>query len=252
MTGLFLHALWGDERTPRRAKVLDDIQRAAAAPHKPEPCVCYAYGPENARVLEEAGFKTQMVWPEPLADWGSGCPRGDDVHMPYGRSIWTHKLHSIARATFGPVEAVCWLDWDCRLTKPLPADWWAQMTKGATFQSPLSRYKRPKCPWRMQPGEKQGFFGQAGIVPSGSFVYCRDRQVALSLFLEQGRHPDWYDEQVYAWITDEMTMGWHGAGHYALSGHQPPGVCVHRAVFRPRPDETLFYAPLRWRKKEAS
>lgn len=237
MTGLFLHALWGDDATPRRPKVLADIARAAAAPWKPEPCLAFAYGRENEAAMGDVGFATKTLYEAPLVDWHATGQRGDNIHAPYGVSIWRHKLHAI-RAGLERAEAVCWLDWDCRLMRELPPYWWETMGRGAAFQAALSVYKRDKCHWRDDPQARR-------IVPSGSFVYCRSKILAEAMLAISAEHPDWYDEQVYAALTDDIGYVAGRPEVYRTRGHQPPGVWVHRPVWQP--DSPLFYAPLRWR-----
>ena len=259
MKGIFLRGLWGDVATPRLSKVRSDMRRAAAVQNQPTPVIGMAYGSENASIMrEEASLDSvRVVHNDPLVDWFGYGDRGalapvthypesqrkarrpntSSVHHPYGVSIWRHKLEVLA-AGLKEAEAVCWLDWDCRLLRELPTDWWGQMAKGAAFQAALSCYKKPKCHWRPGP------WGDASrnVVPCGSFVYCRDATIINRLLEIQNEHQDWYDETVYAYWVDEACGGWPGIDEYHRLGFQPEGVYVHRPPVVPK--DPLFYAPL--------
>jgi len=261
MKNVFIRGLWGDVAIPRLSKVRGDIQRAAAIEFQPLPSIGYGYGPDNTQVLREEGNLTDVrqIGETPLVDWKETgernlaieVPRYDTQrklcqnsgpvashHLPFGVSIWRHKLECIRQA-LQEADAVCWLDWDCRLVRELPKDWWETMRKGQPFQAALTTYKKPKAHWRPGP------WGDISRhqVPCGSLVYCRDPKIIQEMLELQDHQRDWYDEQVYAAWIDRQTGGWIGTDRYRELGFAPPDVLVHRAVHVPA--NTLFYAPLR-------
>lgn len=259
--GVFVRGLWGDLEVPRLEKVKNDVRLAASNEFQPTPVVGFAYSEPNVTNMRELGGLADVVKlsDSPLVDWhGRGermikveVPRYPSqrrsklvsaelasVHLPFGVSIWRHKLECI-KAAFKHAEAVCWLDWDCRLVRPLPDTWWHLMSKGKPFQAALTTYKKPKAHWRPGP------FGVISRhqVPCGSLVYCRDPKIIDRMIEIQDQNPDWYDEQVYAKWVDEDCGGWFGPDCYYKAGYSPDNTLVHRAIHIPR--DPVFYAPLR-------
>lgn len=261
LKNLFIRGLWGDVAIPRLSKVRKDIQRAAGVIHQPLPVMGFGFGEENAEVMREDGSlaSVRQVGNEPLVDWAKTGNRNTAVevqrhpgqrsvrsrpqpvvshHLPFGVSIWRHKLECL-RLALREASAVCWLDWDCRLVRELPSDWWEVMSRGKPFQAALTTYKKPKAHWR------PGAFGDISRnqVPCGSLVYCRDPGIIDEMIELQTYNRDWYDEQVYAAWVDRANGGWVGPEQYQKLGFSPPDVLVHRAIHVPK--NPLFYAPLK-------
>lgn len=227
----------------RHSKVLTNIQQSRLHRHKVE-AVTYVFGLENFSFLKSHGIQAEIMDHRPVVNFRNEPDRGRDVegHVNYGSSMWRHKLiiiqHALAR--FGQVV---WLDWDCQLMEPLPADFWQRMEAGAPFQAALTCYKKlQKAVWRPYNGWDRF------IVPCGSFVYCRSPHAIKSILEIQDANPLWYDEICYALYTDQMTTVaglWGGVQAYVAEGFQPYCAVVHRSIVEP--ERKLFYAPLRTR-----
>lgn len=239
MNTAFIKAVWGDETIPRFPKVWEDVAKALTHPI-PVPCNMIAFGGYNSARLSAIGFHNHQIGTNGLRRWDFGTPeQGPDIHLPYGVSIWRHKLEAIFIA-LKAFDAVVWLDWDCRLARELPADFWETLAKGPELQAALTKYKHPKCKWRPE-GEARRY------VPCGSWVYVRGLETAAKLLEMQQAEPRLYDEQIYAKYTDELQGGWKSPEAYRAAGFEPPNVTVHRGVFRDDSPTQLFYAPLRQR-----
>lgn len=238
LPALFVRGLWGDDQIPRRPKVTGDLRRYRRRKWLvPAPLRIYAFGDENEQLLHAArwGKATVKIHESPVINFTGAAERGTDFHYPWGMSIWRHKLLCLLMG-LTDAEQVVWTDWDCRLVRELPDGFWRSMATGAPFQACLSRYTRPRAPWRDR---------DTTIVPHGSFVYCRERGIIERLLAIMDDNPLWYDEPCYAYLADELLGGWRGPDAYVRAGFHPPDVCVHRPLFPP--DHPLFYAPLRYR-----
>ena len=244
----FIRGLWGDQGCARLPKIVRDMALLATRqPQQPLSHV-YCYGRENQALLQRCGYQPMVLAEEPVVNWfhDAGSRTGRMMRDQAGQgawgvSIWRHKLAILHHALTHHADAVVWLDWDCRLVRPLSAGWMEQLHADPPLQAALTQYVYPKCPWR--PYDQD-------LVPCGSWVYCRGLDTAQKLLDWQAAHPEMYDEQAYAAVTDELCGGWTSAAQYRHQGFQPLGVDVHRAVFRPSQEETVFYAPLRNRRRD--
>ena len=164
MTGIFLRGLWGDSLIPRWPKAKQDAWLARWHDFPIEGPVV-AFGDENAEWLRKCGWQDVLqIGSRGLMGEGE---RGTDIHAPYGQSIWAHKLVAVLTAmAYYANDRVVWLDWDCRLFRPLPPMFWDELP--GQFQSPLTIYVRPQCEWREDTHAQR-------IVPSGSWFFMCGR-----------------------------------------------------------------------------
>jgi hypothetical protein len=141
--------------------------------------------------------------------------RDQQVH---GVSRGRHKLYAIRRALLSAGQ-VCWLDWDCRLTKPLPTTWWADRAAGPDIQVVLRWFSHAFCFWREPTQWSQ-------LIPHGAQIYLR--QSAFDEWLAiHDEFPEQNDEVALAALFERRLGGWDeqaaermGTEGYILPGHR--------------------------------
>jgi hypothetical protein len=163
-----------------------------------------------------------MLAPEGIVNWEGASQREytDGCHIPqhagltqWGVSIWRHKLEIIRRAVseFG---AVLWLDFDVRMLRPLPADFWSKLHDGPPIQGAIAVCRRRRCHWRKRDGKRQ--------IIHGGCVYVRGEGVINTALAIARKKPLWWDQTVWAAVMDRRGGGWTSAADYATRGFDLP------------------------------
>lgn len=238
MKTAFVRALWGDRLIPRSVvKIRADVTEALNQPLQ-IPFVTYSFGRENTELLRSCGIDARQISecgivnffgakrrsPSPRPRFVKGRYEGPSPIYNWGVSMWRHKLVAIA-AALEEFDQVVWLDWDCRLLKRLPVDFWRRIGQGAEVQSSLRQYRRVKCPWRST-GRR--------IVPGGAFLAVRGRKAIERLLSIQQEHPTWDDEVTAAYHADWLQGGWRGEAAYVAAGFEPYCYLIRGQIFRPK------------------
>ena len=249
----FVRALWGDSQIWRHDRSLHELRRALQWKHQPAPLVTYAFGRENAAHLESLGVKPVVLSKAPVMDFhgnGERKPTGYGGHN-YGVSMWRHKLEAM-KVALADHDAIVWLDLDCKLFEPVPADFWERMARGAEVQITVVQYHVRTCTWR--PSEKR-------VVPEGAFIYCRDVSAVDAVIEMYKRWPNQIDQTLFARVIDERCDGWQGPDHYKARGYEPychairnqlfvPGVQLFGTIRGPKRKEHLPDDPEAWKEQK--
>jgi len=153
----------------------------------------YVYGEDNASYVASLNIPYKLIHPLPL--------KFHPILQP-----WLHKLE-ILKIAMEDYDEIIWLDLDCMPLKTIDDKIWDVLRSKDSFQSPLHRYKRVQTNLRSIEGENK-------ILPSGSFVYIRDKDIPgkmIDIFLTL---PTWTDEIAYAKYTDDLTGGFDLKRYY--------------------------------------
>lgn len=236
MQGTFIYGLWGNEDlTPRRAKILREIERWSQAKHRPQPWIVYVYGQNNRDWLDERSIPCIMLHTDPLVDfyevggppepWGKGQMAWGDC------SEWRHKTEIMLRAMKQLRRPIVWLDWDTVLVKPVPDDFWRRMGQGQPVQMSIIQYRRVHCYWRARHDGRR-------TVPEGAFIYCRDRRIMSRVNRKYNKHRDVTDQAIFAMVMDEREKGWPGRDEYKELGYEPYCHTIYAQIHKP--EMTIF------------
>jgi len=174
MTKTFIRALWGEcfgsnTTNPRPSKMLDDIlSNQKSEIH----FVVYTFGLSNHAKLSEMGFTSKLICEE-MQKWNMKL------------ELYRHKLEILKHAMMDYDEIV-YLDWDCKLIKPFPDNFWDILAKGDSFQANLFQYRTKKCLWRRTDHRK---------TCNGGFIYMRDKSIPDKLIQNWENLKKWVEEQ---------------------------------------------------------
>lgn len=208
-----------------------DLKRYSPVPS--ELIINYVFGSENAALLRSVGLETELLSPDPLYSWPDRCPeKGDEGWIQAGIHVTRHKLFAASVALQSYSEIVC-IDWDTVLLKPLPADLWDRLKKGAAVQAPLYLHRRVKSPWRKEMDAQRY---QSG----GAFWYFCQSEMADRLLSISREFPAWNDEVCMSYLTDELTGGWQGPETYYARGLQPYCYTFRRMPSKPCSEDRIF------------
>jgi len=173
-----------------------------------ENCRIFAFGLENTAFLDSLGVEWICLSSDPLVNWTAATDRNpsEDGRVNWGLSHWRHKLECI-RAGLTVSEAVIWLDWDCHLCEPLPADFWDRLATGPPFRASLRFYRHRQV---SRPGRMAGRY-----VPHGAWQYFRRDWIDRAIETHARRCPGATDEVGMAYFLDELHDGWIGVEQWA-------------------------------------
>jgi hypothetical protein len=153
--------------------------------------IVYVWGTDNHDIITSMGFDSILVSNEPYD------PKISNSHHFQDFRNMHHKLVCIDMATkqFGEI---LFLDWDCKLVKPLDENFYHELRNGNSIQAPL--YVYPKESLNTLVDENNGdvmdkFFktlklnlekysyewNNCYVVPNTGFVYCRDSDLTTHL-----------------------------------------------------------------------
>ena len=155
----FVRGLWGDlvdnrrGVTDRREKVVKDIERVVNSPY-PMEFVTYVFGRDNAALLEQYNLPYVLISEE-------------SIQWDMRDELYRHKLE-IMKCAMRDYDRIVCLDWDCILTKPLPANVWDILEQKDVVQANLFLYRTKKCLWRKEDVRK---------TCNGGFVYMADKSI---------------------------------------------------------------------------
>lgn len=237
----FVRGLWGDDLTQARPggrtwySLLDEVRRTVEWPHQALPVEVYSFGGSNHAALREIGIESTMLSPHALINYTGQPARNPSpwrAWTNWGASMWRQKFECI-RAGLEHNEAVVWLDWNVRLVKPLPADFWDRVNAGPPLKSNVGgNYIRKQCPWRKI---------QPRTVHHCWWLYVRGKAVIDRLIQLSEQRPQEYDEPIVArWIDEQYGGQWKGTIQYKEDGYEP--YCnfdTWRGGIHP-PDELVF------------
>ncbi len=238
MRTAFIRGLWGDRLVPRsRIKIIHDLENCINQPLQ-LPFVSYSFGRENTALLRSVGiepielsrlgivnfFGARRRDPTPPPTYRRGQYVGPSPIHNFGVSMWRHKLMAM-EAALQDHDQIVWLDWDAKLLRRLPHDFWEHIAAGAKVQASLRQYHRIKCPWRRSTGRR--------LVPGGAFVAIRGHDTIRQLLELQAQHPKEDDEITYARWVDLQQGGWHGEHVYRSAGFEPWCYRIRGQLFPP-------------------
>jgi hypothetical protein len=224
-TSVFVRALWGDQPPSPYAKgpdeaglgknqieVLNTWRRFA----QPKPCLNFVWGKHNADFMRRNGI--------PFFEMSeAGNP---------GVSHWSRKLLCCERA-LELFDEVVWMDWDVRMVRPLPDDFWQQLRRGQCFQAKLHWYKKMRSWFRPLKNSPNPC-----VLPGGGCFYFRDLNLVRHCHNIFRRFQTATDEVVFALLYREMTQDWIDPEEFSERGFDIPFYLTKR-VFQ-IPKEIVF------------
>jgi hypothetical protein len=176
----------------RRWKSGQDIQKQLKWKYPLKSFVTYVYGESNKKILDDLGLENVLLNKSPYV-------------LRYKQS-YCHKLYAF-ETMMKDFDEIVFLDWDTKLIKELPDDFWEKLNEKEAFQASLWRYKTPKIKHRKGKANK--------FCPAGGFVYMRDKTIPKRLIELWKTGPNsWSEEPSFALLTDEMSGGWGGIVKY--------------------------------------
>jgi len=217
-----IRGIWGEGRGHSD----DNLERTALESKDNNDPVdkVYCFGKENKDRLERCGHIPEMLGSDP---W------------PKGISHWHQKLRIIEYA-LRDHDSVLWQDFDVRLIKPLPTDYWDVMESGAKVRALLvvtrSRSRGARSRW---------WHEAARLVPAGGFLYIRGLSTIQEIIAIHKKHPRWDDQAVLAAYTDGLQGGWVDGVHYIRAGHNIEGYFYAAAMYPPAPEDTYWISGIR-------
>lgn len=176
----------------RRFKIDVDMQRCLGQQFQ-LPFVVYTFGEENHKQLIGRGIESKLIHAQPYK------------YNPI-KGLYRHKLDAY-KYMMEDFDEVVFLDWDTYLDKELPADFWNILNKKESLQAALGHYRTPRINYRSG-------FKENRIIPTGAFVYMRDKSIPDKLIELNKDTCTWSCEPAMARLTDEMTGGWKGIKKY--------------------------------------
>lgn len=238
MKTAFVRAIWGDRLIPRsRVKTIMDLNEALNQPLQ-IPFVCYSFGRQNTQMLRSLGLAPTELSRHGIVNFFGAlrrnptpCPRfhkGQYFHPSpirnWGVSMWRHKLVAI-EAALQDYDQIVWLDWDAKLLRRLPANFWDRIADGGVVQGSLRQYKKPRCLWRRSHGRR--------LVPGGAFIAVRGRDTIGELLEIQAQHPFEDDEITLARFVDQRMGGWVDEYKYRRAGFETWCYLIRGQLFPP-------------------
>jgi len=206
----FIRVLWGEQPEPyydfgcidkpdekvldlklrRRIKINNDIRKTLKRSIQ-LPFVTYIFGKNNYEQINKLGLECKLM---------------DEKNSLYGKHQYKHKLDAFVYA-MEDFDEIIFLDWDTKLEKELPSDFWEQMYQKDIFQASLWKYEISKVKHRNRNANK--------YCPSGGFVYIRNKSIPKRLIeLWEDAPNKWSEEPSFALLTDELMNGWKGLKEY--------------------------------------
>jgi hypothetical protein len=153
--------------------------------------IVYVWGKDNHDIITSKGFDTILVSNEPYD------PKISNSHHFHDYRNMHHKLVCIDMATkqFGEI---LFLDWDCKLVKPLDDNFYHELKNGNSIQAPLYVYPKESLNTLIDENnddvmdrffktlklnlEKYSYeWNDCYVVPNTGFVYCRDSDLTTHL-----------------------------------------------------------------------
>ena len=216
MSGFFTRVLWGSEDEDeisrcfslmgqaldeaqiehlrkRREKSGNDISQQLSWGFPLERFTVYVYGANNKIILDNLGIKNILI-------------NNSSYVLPY-RNAYIHKLYAFEKM-MNDFNEIVFLDWDTKLIRDIPDDFWEELNKKEVFQSSLWKYKAPKIKHRKTHWDNK-------FISSGGFVYMRDKTIPKRLLELHTTLPNkWSEEGAFSMLTDEMSGGWGGIEKY--------------------------------------
>ena len=247
MTQAIIRGIWGDGKG-HSDQHIEQTVRAASRNGNPVDKV-YCFGRHNKRILERCGYTPVMLDRRPIASprIPESRARHEGRALRWGVSHWWHKFKIIEAAT-QEFDHVLWQDFDVRLVRSLPPDFWEELKSGAAIRAPLTiQLHGSRGAWWRIPNDKRSYGvgfqppltkvctpTQAKVVPAGGYVYVRGAEMGQRLMDLQNEYVRWNNQPILALLIDQMYDGWPGIQAYMDRGHEVRGYYYGASVNRPR------------------
>ncbi|MFA7219298.1 MAG: hypothetical protein WC119_02180 [Synergistaceae bacterium] len=188
----FIRALWGiyehkERRMYKRRTIQDNNMRILKKNKMAQPFVCYTFGEDNHKFLEDQGFNSVMIDKRPIV-WDMDTKQ------------FRHKLE-VLKCGLQEFDEIIFLDWDCMAIRPLPNDMWDKLYEKEPIQAILRMYHRKKAIWRKN---------ETRQIPEASWVYVRGAKIGddlINAWHDMGE--PWSEEIVIAKYIDDRMGGWN-------------------------------------------
>lgn len=170
--------------------------------------IVYVLGKENYKFIKNLGYNAVLVSEDNYnKDLSSNHTFIDFKNL-------NHKLWLFEKA-LQEYNEIIFLDWDCRLIKPLDENFYNLVKNGGELQVPLYIYPENSLDWMCETSSSEDFFPALKknvikysynwknhyIIPNTGFMYCRNKNINLlakSLNLKLETVPDEFSVFVYA------------------------------------------------------
>lgn len=203
----FIRTFWGDVHS-MGTRYTDQIESAI---HDNLNELVYVWGVDNYNFIKSKGFDCKLISEDNYnRDLASN-------HTFLDHKSLNHKLWVINHAVKEHGE-ILFLDWDCRLIKPLDDNFYSLLKDGNSLQVPLYVYPKQALDWMIDKTKDEDinpFFhklkkfitqysyswNENYIIPNTGLVYCRECDIDLlkiSLDLDLEAVPDEFSVMAYA------------------------------------------------------
>lgn len=206
----FVYFVWGIHKDSpdyidnnwfqRRSKIDNDIQVYKNNPYS-SPAVFYVFGRDNYNKLSDIGLSCKLIDKRPIV-------------FDMQKEQYAHRLLGLEIALTDYDEIIN-PDIDVVALKPLPSDFWSEISKGSPIKSTIYLYHRRRLTSRGNDSRK---------LSSASFLYIRGKHEFLKMWEELGR--PWKEEIVLSQYIDDMDGGWQGVEKYSII-HEPRYYCIY-------------------------
>lgn len=197
----FVRCLWGvpSKAYRRNSKVINVDLEFIKYNVFDQPFTTYVFGESNLELLKRQGIENCKLISKDISLWDWKIIRGGEIDQ-YG-----HKLKTLEAAS-NDFDEFIFLDWDCMAVRPLPEDFWEDLSKKQMIQAHLRSY-----------GMKQKYIQKKGSIwrdkdvnkrPCASFIYVRGKEMAEKIYNTWLEDKKRSDEKTLAIVTDEMMGGW--------------------------------------------
>ena len=170
--------------------------------------IVYVLGKENYKFIKDLGYNAILV----SEDNYNRKLSSDHTYIDFKNL--NHKLWLFEKA-LQEHDEIIFLDWDCRLKKPLDDNFYNLIKNGGELQVPLYIYPQNSLDWLCETLSPKDFFltlkknvikysynwKNHYIIPNTGFMYCRNKNINLldkSLNLKLEAVPDEFSVFVYA------------------------------------------------------
>lgn len=242
MRSCFVRALWGDELIDKYDDRPYEVAESRRRQPQPEPAVIVTFGRHNTELAHDAGWPMVIrASADPVVNVSGQPERNAHISfglVPYGVSQFVHKFLAVAAALRAGWDECVFLDFETKLTGPLPSGFWHVLHSGQPLQCSLYQYRRSRLRRYIEPR----------IVAAAESFYCRDARImdeCLNIARSRQyrfRGNKWLgltEEAAMRILIDQRMGGWKGVPAYVSAGYQFPYHAQRHGYMLP-PLEPLF------------
>jgi len=227
VTKSIIRPWWGSRdrtdnpRLRRNRRLMEHTLRCVLSDTYQVPFVTYVFGKDNYKFLKSEGLEDLILVND------DPNPRNS-----YKRN-YIHRL-DICHAALEDFDQIVCVNWNCRLIKPFPDDFWDQLNKKESLQAPLIKTRVNILKSREGKANR--------IFPNDAFIYMRDKSLPnklLDVLNWDNVSNKWTAESLMAHYLDHKHNGWIGTGKY-YDLYEPDFIVSRGSVFKNKKENVCF------------